>query len=187
MASRRSRERNGARRSRSRRRDRRRPERRRGASSPSSSSGSSKRKISRTPASKFDEVKEPFGSTSSATPKPAEEKVPLPLPATSTPAEVNTGGAYREIPTPGNLIGGLMGRGGATITGIRKNHPGVTIKVNLPAGASMASIIITGDPKMVPSAEVAVVEALMSGPSQGGQKAARGGAMMLPMLHNPTR
>ena len=80
--------------------------------------------------------------------------------------EVNgAGGAYRVIPTPGNLIGGLMGRGGNTITGIRKNHPGVTIKVNQPAGSSMAQIIITGDPKMVPSAEVAVCEALMSSPS----------------------
>ncbi|CAJ1417330.1 unnamed protein product [Effrenium voratum] len=92
----------------------------------------------------------------------------------STVAEVNTaGGAYRVIPTPGNLIGGLMGRGGTTITAIRKNHPGVTIKVNQPQGNALAQIIITGDPKMVPSAEVAVCEALMSGPGPAGARGPR--------------
>ncbi|CAJ1351324.1 unnamed protein product [Effrenium voratum] len=92
----------------------------------------------------------------------------------STVAEVNTaGGAYRVIPTPGNLIGGLMGRGGTTITAIRKNHPGVTIKVNQPQGNALAQIIITGDPKMVPSAEVAVCEALMSGPGPAGARGVR--------------
>ncbi|CAK9028692.1 unnamed protein product [Durusdinium trenchii] len=131
-------------------------------------SGGSKRSAAKPGASGFGGKEAPLGGAAAAS---QEESLALSKPMTGAQlaaAEVNgAGGMHRVIPTPGNLIGGLMGRGGATITAIRKNHPGVTIKVNQPQGNAMAEIIITGDPKMVPSAEVAVCEALMSSPSKG--------------------
>mmetsp|Transcript_107387 Transcript_107387/g.131026 ORF Transcript_107387/g.131026 Transcript_107387/m.131026 type:complete len:187 (-) Transcript_107387:79-639(-) len=175
-----SRRRSRSRRSRGRRRPRDRRERGSSSKSSNSSSSGSQRKgreKGRPSTSRFGGLEAQDKSTQAV-----EEQAQLAVAKAIPPVEANgAGGAYRVIPTPGNLIGGLMGRGGATITGIRKNHPGVTIKVNQPAGHAMAQIIITGDPKMVPSAEVAVCDALMSSPSKGPTPVVPGRGMPLTM------
>mmetsp|Transcript_107620 Transcript_107620/g.335583 ORF Transcript_107620/g.335583 Transcript_107620/m.335583 type:complete len:112 (+) Transcript_107620:244-579(+) len=82
------------------------------------------------------------------------------------------GGSFRRITIPTELIGGLMGRGGASITRIRKTYPHTTVKIDQPAGHPVATVTITGKPDVVQLVELDVWQTLSVAYSQQGVSAA---------------